>query len=56
VFNFEIHFARKQANEARERAPTAHGDRAKAEWLTMARMWERLADEFEKLQNLRIAE
>ena len=56
MFQFEMHFARRQAKEARESIPTAHGDRAKAEWLTMARMWERLADEYEKLQSLRVAD
>lgn len=50
---FEIDFAKRQATDARELAVYAESDKAKADLLTIARMWERLACEYEELQRVK---
>lgn len=52
MFEFEIDFATRQAKDARYRAPSAEGEKARADWLTIARMWERLVDHYSSLERL----
>ena len=48
-----IKFARQEALEAREQALSAGDEKLKSEWLDLARLWDRIGEQYAEIQKLR---
>lgn len=53
MFEYEIKFAETQAEIARSHAILVDGERTRADWLNLARMWDRAAVEYSEMERLR---